>query len=122
MRSTSSSITSPSVKKAAGLEAAAVSDRARAEKFSGMDGFVLRHVGENLLEGEQHARRRSGCAHLSVDAYGDLEALRVAEFVRRHYPRPKGVGAVEALALGWARRPRISTACRSRAEKSLKIV
>src|SRR5208282_5136767 len=88
------------LEKAPLFEAAAVPDRSRAEEFPGMDGLVLGRVGENLLEGEQHAGRGSGGAQLSLHANRNVESLGIAQLVRRHDPGPEYVAAVEALALG----------------------
>ena len=64
-----------------------------------MDRLVLRGVGENLLEGEQHAARLSSGAGFAVDPHLDLQRLRISEFVGRDDPGSQDIPAVEALAL-----------------------
>ena len=90
------------LEKAADLQPAAIADRAGTEELAGMDRLVLRGVGENLLEGEQHAARLPARAGFAVDPHLDLQRLRIAEFVGRDDPGSQDIAAVEALALGRA--------------------
>ena len=110
------------LEKAADLQPAAIADRAGTEEFARMDRLVLRGVGENLLEGEQHAARLPSRAGLAVDPHLDFQRLRIAEFVGRDDPGPQHIAAVEALALRRAEPALHFDRCWSRAEKSLKIV
>src|SRR5208283_3329115 len=74
------------LEKAPDLQPAAVANRAGAEHFSRVNRFVLRRIGENLLEGKQHLARVAPRARLAVDARLDRKCLSIAELVRRHDP------------------------------------
>src|SRR5919198_6692054 len=82
------------------LEAAAIADRAGADEFAGHQRLVLADVGDDLLEGEQHALAHAFRAGLAVDARFHLQIVGIADLVWCHDPRTHHVAAVKTLALG----------------------
>ena len=94
----------------------------RSRRTPGVNGLVLRNVAKNFLEQKQHIPRGSCSARLAVDANFHSELARVPDFVRRDQPWTVALEPSKLLPLAGPRRPRASIACRSLAEKSLKIV
>src|SRR5271165_4067018 len=92
----------PAVEKAPDLQSATITDCPGPEELTGMDRFVLRRVGDDLLEGKQHPLGVASGARLAVDPNLDVQRLGISEFIRRDDPWADRIGAVEALALGGA--------------------
>jgi hypothetical protein len=80
------------------FETAAVADRSRTDELAGHESFVFRHVGDDFLEGKQHAFTDAAGTGFAVHPRLHPQLVGVPGLVRGDYPRAQDVATVEALA------------------------
>ena len=103
------------------LQTAAVVHRSRGKDIARIDRLAPRCVLDDLPPGELHSPGVAARPFLAIDAKNHLDVGGI-DFVKRNDAWPENIALVEILAFTRAGATVASSACTSRALKSLKIV
>ena len=84
------------------LQAAAVADRAGAQKLTGVQGFRAGHVGNHVFETPAHITGITAPPLLAIDPGNHIQVIGITQFIGCHQAGPHNVGRIKILALGRA--------------------